>query len=99
MTIDHGGLWDNTEWDILQDQEVDIGEVTPCKHCGPEYQTRRTLPGGYVLIDRHVRCPFVVSASNEGGFNSTGVCLECVIEEGTKFIQGALLLQEAKAKK
>lgn len=79
-TFDIGGMWEETWWKV--DENVEVGEndstFKPCPHCD----------GPFTRIDdrvwRHKRtywtCPRVIVAINEGGYNSTGVCLDCVID-------------------
>lgn len=69
-----GGMWEEAEWKILFDYEVDLGFTgsTPCPHC---HTPRRNKWGRPV-----VTCPRVVVATNEGGHNDTGVCLDCILE-------------------
>ena len=69
-----GGMWEFAEWEIRENVEVDAENA--CPHC----HSRRPEGVGYRVI-----CPRVVVAWNESGFNSTGVCLDCIkaaIERG-----------------
>ena len=72
-----GGIWEEKSWYIYCNYVMDNREARifnkPCRHC---YENER----------HHWVCPFVVVAINEGGHNSTGVCLECIMEAGKVFI-------------
>jgi hypothetical protein len=59
-----GGIWEEREWKVFLDY-VYNGE-SKCPHM---------VTRSGVLI-----CPRVVVATNEGGYNTTGVCLDCIIE-------------------
>ena len=61
-----GGMWEFAEWEIQTDKAV--SEV--CPHC----YVRKDVGGREDLVI----CPRVVVAWNESGFNSTGVCLDCI---------------------
>jgi hypothetical protein len=73
-----GGMWEGPEWSILFDYHV-FYEDTPCKHCSElKFKTKEK----WELEDStYFICPRVVVAHNEGGYNSTGVCLDCIIEQ------------------
>lgn len=61
IKIEEGGLWENKEFKILIDFELNE-YIDTCRHAK----------------DNKIRA--VVVAMNEGGFNSTGVCVDCLIE-------------------
>ncbi len=67
-----GGLWERSEWEIQEHVKFATYAITLCSHCKP--------------IDRDVNddlqaiCPAVVVAINEGGYNSTGICLDCILD-------------------
>jgi hypothetical protein len=58
--------------------------VEPCKHCFKE--------GSLTL------CPRVVVAFNEAGYNSTGVCLDCIVEAAAKIGHAAWLLDQINSR-
>jgi len=66
-----GGIWERSEWYIYCNYVINEFPASEeyCKHC---YQNEQ----------HQWVCPFVVVAINEGGHNSTGVCLECIMEAG-----------------
>lgn len=71
-----GGMWDESKWEIHLNVELSTRYTTPCPHC---HTPRKDDKG-----ENHVTCPRVVVAENEGGFNSTGICLDCIIEAATE---------------
>lgn len=60
-----GGIWEEESWRIEVDMELDVTHLK-CPH---------VIPGG-----KHGICPRIVIATNEGGSNCTGVCLDCILE-------------------
>ena len=74
-----GGMWDEAEWEIRLDARCSKGGgVTPCKHCSSSYIVQHREHNHW---DETVwTCPRVVVGTNEGGYNSTGICLDCILE-------------------
>ena len=70
--FEDGCMWEGGDWKIVTDYECsEWGGGLPCKHCyGEEIKAS----------ERIWFCPSVVIATNEGGYNSTGICLQCIIE-------------------
>jgi len=60
-------MWEFAEWEVQTDKAVS----GVCPHC----YVRKDVGGGEDLVI----CPRVVVAWNESGFNSTGVCLDCIL--------------------
>lgn len=79
--IQDGCMWEGGPWTIELDHECSgSGGGAPCKHCHTiKTETRTNAYGGKYLKLVWV-CPRVVIARNEGGYNSTGVCLDCILE-------------------
>ena len=79
-----GGMWEG-EWEIRFNVncQQDTG-ITPCKHCGPVRDEEHKSFRGHTWIEKKFICPRVVVALNEGGYNSTGVCLDCILEAAIK---------------
>ena len=73
-----GGMWEFKEWKILFDVVCDPSWSEPCPHCR---DVKKDECGQYSFI-----VPFIVAAKNEGGYNSTGVCLQCIVEESKKYL-------------
>lgn len=73
MKFDVGGIWEESEWYIYRsyiiDEYLNFSSKKYCKHC-------------YKNEQNHWVCPFVVVSINEGGHNSTGICLDCIIDAG-----------------
>jgi hypothetical protein len=72
-----GCMWEDEAW-IEFDTKVSYSE--PCKHCYGHKLEEHTRHGGSTYTRAIWYCPRVIVVTNEGGCNSTGVCLDCVIE-------------------
>lgn len=80
-TFDVGGMWEGPEWYIDQDRTVEISSmIRPCKHCHSPRLSQTSIFGGVPYDTSVVTCPWVVIATNDAGYNSTGVCLQCILE-------------------
>ena len=79
--FDTGGMWEDKGFFICTNYKVSaFGGGEMCKHChSKETKIRKRLDGGTYEEIVWI-CPKVVVAENEGGYNSTGVCLDCIIE-------------------
>lgn len=75
-----GGMWEESEWKILFNTEIDAEGITPCKHAGPVYTSSNPNAFGGFYMTSHFRVPRVVVVRNEAGFNSTGACLDCILD-------------------
>jgi len=62
-----GGLWEHDEWELLRGYVCDMGDMTPCAHA-------------VLVAGETYKIPWVVKQWNEGGYATTGVCAECVVE-------------------
>ena len=81
LTFSEGGMWDKNEWEIYFDDEIGAySDVVPCKHCSEIREKENTRYDGSIYYTTVFTCPSVVVAKNEGGYASTGVCLQCIIE-------------------
>ncbi len=65
IVFNEGCLWEEVEWKIRFDVLREKYDLT-CRHC--------------LVTAEGSSCPRVVIAKNEGGYNSTGVCLDCILE-------------------
>jgi len=83
--IQDGCMWEGGSWIIDFDHKCsEYGGGIPCKHCHSiKTETRNDAYGGQHLKQVWI-CPRVVIAKNEGGYNSTGVCLDCILEAAEK---------------
>lgn len=85
-TYQKGCLWEEYPWRIDQDAVVRYCGETACHHCrklspdDPKWENWRN-PGALSEEEGpQWLCPWVVIAFNEGNYNSTGVCLLCILE-------------------
>jgi len=73
IKFEEGAMWERGPWEIsfnTKCSRLDGGK--PCKHC---YSTEALCGEREAWI-----CPRVVIGNNEGGLNSTGICLDCILE-------------------
>ena len=80
-TFEDGCMWEGGDWKIVIDYQCsENGGGKPCAHCHSEQVLVRTSAYGKIYTEHVWICPSVIIAKNEGGCNTTGVCLRCVIE-------------------
>ena len=76
-----GGMWEFSEWKIIFDYNVqEWPNIIPCKHCYNKHNQVNLRSDGSSYIDKVFVCPRLIYIENEGGCNSTGLCLDCVLE-------------------
>jgi len=86
IKMQKGGMWEEHEWEIRLGCWVSEGgwtseyDRTKCEHCTDEVVLRLSRKDGSHSDTIYTKCPRVVVARNEGGFNSTGVCLDCILK-------------------
>ena len=80
VKYDKGGLWEENKIKIAYDYPIYCADSVNCPHLGPKYAVRDFRPDGSYFDTIYANCPRVIIAKNEGGCNSTGVCLDCVLE-------------------
>lgn len=78
--FDSGCMWEGPEWFIKENEECSGYSSIPCKHCYGDHQNVGTSIDGSTFEERVWVCPRVVVAYNEGGYASTGVCLDCILD-------------------
>lgn len=66
----HGEYSEGMSWELEEDVALDVwgcGLRGVCRHA--------------VLLDeQHVRVPRIIRAYNEGGYNSTQMCVDCLLD-------------------
>jgi len=81
-----GGMWEYATWRVDFDSVIsEFFDVAPCPHCHSDQIVTHTNPYGSTEHNRQWICPRVVVAENEAGCNTTGVCLDCILE-AAKFL-------------
>ena len=80
VKYDKGGLWEENQIKIAYNYPIYCADSVNCTHLGPKYTVRDFRNDGTHFDTIYANCPRVIIAENEGGFNSTGVCLDCVLE-------------------
>ncbi len=76
LVISIGGLWEDADWEIRFDEHVEVKYNHTCPHCHSPQKNERGDP---VVIS-----PRVIVARNECGYNSVGLCLDCVLDAAKK---------------
>ena len=74
-----GGLWEENEVEIHYNKPIIAGKKIKCPHLGERFIVRREPYYGSTYDMVYANCPRVIVAVNEGGYNSTGTCLDCVL--------------------
>jgi hypothetical protein len=79
--FNEGVMWEKNPFRIETDHECSSYGGTPCRHS----RERHEIEGSdeYRWIQ-----PAVIIVRNEGGHNSTGVCLDCVLEAAKTIVRG-----------
>lgn len=81
VSIEEGGMWEERGWKVGLFCGVPLYESAerPCPHCAFVYAVDRKSYNGSIYRWHYAVCPRVIIAKNEGGFSTTGVCLDCVL--------------------
>lgn len=79
LTFDVGVMWEENPWEVRFDQDIRYGPGR-CKHCSEARIETTTRYDGSTFDTVHWTCPRVIVVKNEGGCNTTGLCLDCVLE-------------------
>jgi hypothetical protein len=80
-----GGLWEETDWIVRLN--VVISPPARCPHLkrlGKVERQYSTVFGDKADETEFFVAPRVIVAENEGGCNTTGVCFDCVLDEGIR---------------
>lgn len=80
VSIDEGCMWEGGAWEIRFDELCSEYGGKPCRHCHSQHTVVHERPDRSTYDEVKWTCPRVVVATNEGGHNSTGVCLDCILE-------------------
>lgn len=85
-----GGLWDNSTFTIERDyaHEIHKNDPQPCPHAHSPRPSALPHSTNYMVWT----IPRVVIVENEGGHNSTGVCLDCVLVAAASIVPGEYTL-------
>jgi len=79
--FENGCMWEGGGFEIQRDVLIDEGcGDDACQHCHSIKDVEHKRWDGSSYFKKQWICPAVVVAYNEGGHNSTGVCLHCIIE-------------------
>jgi hypothetical protein len=83
-------MWEGNPWSIkehvhCQTHKGDL-DLSPCKHSqvinsdNPRWEKIITHDDRDITYEVQWIVPRVVVGQNEGGFNSVGICLDCILE-------------------
>ena len=78
-----GGVWEFSKWEVEFDSINHLyAPEVPCPHAKVSTEEQhRSLHRDSPLCETPSFCtPSVVVATNEGGYNTTGVCLDCILD-------------------
>lgn len=75
-----GRLWGDEPWTIITDYTVNIAYTTPCEHCRSERDVHHVAANGNTYTNRVCTVPRIIVATNESGYSSVGICLDCILE-------------------
>ena len=70
--FEEGVMWEENPFTIRTEAECNSYAGTPCRHC---HSFTKTPKGKRIWIN-----PAIVIVVNEGGYNSTGLCIACLRE-------------------
>jgi len=80
-TFDEGVMWEDNPFEILVDLQCSEYGGSPCRHCHSFVERKdRTRYDNSEFKERRWICPLVVEVTNEGGHNTTGLCVDCLLE-------------------
>lgn len=80
IEVEEGCLWEGGSWRLSFNHIVQEGGIMqPCPHCVDRHIHRHTRSDHSTWDDVVWIAPRVVIAYNEGGCNTTGVCLDCIL--------------------
>ena len=86
-SVDIGCMWDGNPWDIALRVKLK-GEDPKCRHCvDTGEETRIRFWDKSTIVEQTWVCPRVVIATNQGGHDTTGVCLDCILD-AVKALEG-----------
>jgi hypothetical protein len=87
MQFFQGSMWEEGPFNIESDYECsEFGGGEPCVHCHSIKTVTHTACDGSPYTEKVWICPAILIAHNEGGCDSTGLCLECVALATAKYI-------------
>lgn len=70
-TFNEGVMWEANPWTIALNYTCSGYGGSPCRHCHSHKQVGK---------EKFRICPRIIIVKNEGGCNSTGLCLDCVLD-------------------
>lgn len=97
-----GGQWEFVAWEVRFDVKLEEDEFSLCPHAipvprgSPQFDIQVRQDNG-VAIDISCETQWVIPRAvigyNEGGYCSTGICLDCILEAVPKINQASAELR------
>lgn len=78
--FNEGVMWEKPPFSIKINEECSEYGGNPCKHCHSHRDKIRERTDKTTFVEKIWICPAVIIVMNEGGYNSTGLCLDCLLE-------------------
>lgn len=80
LTFNEGVMWEDNPFQVRINDECNENSGSPCKHCHSHQEKTHKNTFGVTYIEKTWICPVVIVVTNEGGYNSTGLCLDCLLD-------------------
>lgn len=81
IELHRGGLWEENKIEVQKDVPIYHADLCNCPHLEEKYIVRTYRSDNTFFDTIYANCPTVIVAVNEGGYNSTGVCYQCITEQ------------------
>jgi hypothetical protein len=75
-----GSLWEEGPWELIENYDASEYGGPPCPHCFNIRKVTHKRHDGSTYEEGRYTCPAVIVLSNECGHNSTGLCLDCLLD-------------------
>lgn len=82
--FDIGVMWEDGPWFIDENHECSSYGGKPCLHCHSQRVVTHKRHDGSEYKETKWICPTVIIVENEAGHNSTGLCLDCLLDAAKK---------------
>jgi hypothetical protein len=80
IVINEGVMWEENPWKIEFEHECSENGGSPCRHCHSFDVIIHKRTDGSTYSEKVWICNRVIVVRNEGGCNTTGLCLDCVLD-------------------
>ena len=80
FSFNEGVMWGDNPFEIKTNESCSAYGGEHCKHCHSHKEILHERSDKSTYTEDVWVCPVVVVVTNEGGCNSTGLCLDCLLE-------------------